>query len=132
MKRKTSTSVPKERTEEDHNYSDVRIKRKDSSINAVDLLSLRYDSYKISPKSANFADRALTKTAISPPKYNIFQTVCADLRQTLASTSSIVNEANQKTSIEHLIHESFVAYVQWLILIDYTDTLVSIVGDSHV
>ena len=37
-KRKTSTSVPKERTEEDHNYSDVRIKSKDSSINSIRIL----------------------------------------------------------------------------------------------
>ena len=35
-------------------------------------LSVRYESYKNRSKSANFADRVLSTTAISPPKDNIF------------------------------------------------------------
>jgi hypothetical protein len=62
--------------------------------------SLRYESFKISPKRTNFADRTSTKTAISPPKYNIFRKACADVGQTLASIISIVNEPERKTSIE--------------------------------
>ena len=61
---------------------------------------LRYASYKNLLKGANLTDRVLTKTGISQPKYNIFQTTCADVYRTLASTISIVNESNQKTSIE--------------------------------
>ena len=44
-----------------------------------------------------------------------FQTACADLHQTLASTRSKVNEQNRKTSIEQPLRGSVVAYVEWLV-----------------
>ena len=44
-----------------------------------------------------------------------FQTVCADVHQTLAPTRYIHNQSNRKTSIEPSLWWSAVAYVQWLL-----------------
>ena len=81
------------------------------------VLSLRYECYQNRSKSANFADKVLSKTAISPSENNIFQTVCSDVHKTLASTRSIYNESNGKTSIEQSLWVSVVTYGQWLICI---------------
>jgi hypothetical protein len=66
----------------------------------VDVLSLRYESYKISQKAQSSLIDLSPKLQYLSQSRIFFQAVYADRHQTLASTISIVNGSNRKTSIE--------------------------------